>query len=691
MARITPTQADAIILYLFTQGYKAGGARPLGPDIIEYLTKKGHTFHPRSEKKLRDMPSAGWSGLLKKWTANNRLVSSVFGLSAYEVDSLYTKNLPTGRDIVLGSSPHGSPSGGKGRAAKSNRYNQTGWDNINLESIAMTGKPDPTYLALLQELKAGKTVPDLFDTVYTRYEVGSGLERYAASPPTVGGATPVTPSTPAKEEEEEVEEEPEPLPSILADFADKLSLTDVTLFLEEGDDVPEIEISDRKISSKAYNLTPNGAFEVTKGKIILHMKKLKAEKIGFDMDAGFIAIDKYDEFEEMFSKGAGVKVEILDDDGEPMEVVAAPEVVFIVDVSDKTVSIGINGKVVPATTGEGSPYTFTTAEIVVEDPSTGDEIREVLLDGSPMTFGKRDGVINEYGLPVRGIEGLPENCYEANYEEGEGKAGEDSKTLAMIERGKYYAEGGRSVKFGKVNKIEYNIEELGEKILQPLALEFDTTLDLEKEGVYFLLIMGPLDGSNLFPGFDINSSVDANQEAIFFPNDVRNLRPINEDGLVMMQKLKARRAGEGIESIETASSNLQGSAEVTFGDTTYDAEVYTQVLITFEDGEQLLVPDGDERFKALDNSDSEIKGVVSVDEATEKPQMMVIKGDGQEIYESLEKGRRSARLSNRFNRKDKEQKINTQTAMIQQGDSYYIIMGVGGQTVLVEMDMSRED
>jgi len=669
------------------------GARGLGPDIIEYLTAKGHTFHHRAEKKLRDMPSPGWSVLLKKWAANAPIVESIFGLTAYEVDSLYTKHLRASRLIPLGTPPAGSRTGGKGRGSNEANYNQTGWDNINLQSIAMTGKPDPAYLALLQELKT-KPFSDLFDTVYTRYKKGTALEDYMASPPTVGGAAPVTPS-PAKEEEEEEEEEKIViLPSVIEDFADKLSLKDVTLFLEEGDDVPEIEISDRKISSKAYNLASNGAFEVTGGKIVIPMKKLKADQVVDWMWPALSTIGtELTEWEEMLSKGAGEIVEVMDEDGYPYETLDPPEVVFIVDIDDKTVSIGINGKVVPATIDEeGTPYTFTKAEIIVEDPATSDKIQEVLLDGSPMDFGKKEGVKFEYGLPIQGVKGLPENCYESSYDEGEGKAGEDATTLSGQAKGHFFEKGGRAVWFGEVKNIEYNIEGLGENNLQPLALDFDTILDLEKEGVYFVLVYEtPLDGSNLFPGFDINSTIETNQEAIFFPNDVRNLRPINEDGLVMLQKLKARRAGEGIESIETASSNLQGSLDVILGDTTYDAEVYTQIQITFEGGEQLLVPDGDERFKALDNSDSEIKGVISVDETTEKPQMMVLKGDGQKIYESLEKGRRADRLSKRFNRMDKDQKINTQTAMIQQGDSYYIIMGVGTQTVLVEMDMSRED
>ena len=717
MARITPTQADSIILYLYTQGYKAGGARPLGPDIIEYLIGAGHTFSHRAETKIRDMKSGGWTPLLKKWATNAPIVPVLFGgLTAYEVDSLYTKHLLTGTDIELGTDPLGSPTGGKGRHAKYAHYNQTGWDNINLQSIAMTGKPDPTYLALLKELQGPgppKPFRDLFDTVYTRYKVGTALGEYVVSPPTVGGATPITPSTPAEEEEEEDEEEPEPLPSIIGDLADKLSLEDVTLFLGDGDDAPEPwGGTDRKISSKAYNLAEAGAFEVTEGKIVIRMKKLKAEQVVDWMWPALASIGKsLPEWEDMLSKGEGGVVEVLDEDGEPYNTLEPPEVIFIVDTEEKTVSIGINGKVVPATTTGGSPYTFDKAEIIVEDPAIGDKIQEVLLDGTTISFGKQEGVKFEYGLPIDGVQGLPEECYEDHYPEGEGKAGEDATTLSNQSKGRFFEEGGRAVWFGKVKAIEYNIENLGEKTLQPLALDFDTTLDLETEGVYFVLVYeNPLDGSDLFPGFDINSSVDANQEAIFFPNDVRNLRPINEDGLVMLQKLKARRAGEGIESIETASSDLIFEvATLELGDKVYAGQGYSQVQITFEDGEQLLIPDGDERFKALDNSDTEIKGVVSVNETSEKPYMLVVQGKqdhdymgkhgtvernagtGQEVYESLEKGRRAARLSNRFNRKDKDQKINTQTAMIQQGDSYYIIMGVGKQTVLVEMDMSRED
>ncbi len=61
MARITEPQVQNILAYLWTQGYKAGKARPLGPDIADYLTSKGHTFSPRAEKKLREVPASPFS------------------------------------------------------------------------------------------------------------------------------------------------------------------------------------------------------------------------------------------------------------------------------------------------------------------------------------------------------------------------------------------------------------------------------------------------------------------------------------------------------------------------------------------------------------------------------------------------------------------------------------------------------
>jgi hypothetical protein len=135
-------------------------------------------------------------------------------------------------------------------------------------------------------------------------------------------------------------------------------------------------------------------------------------------------------------------------------------------------------------------------------------------------------------------------------------------------------------------------------------------------------------------------------------------------------------------------------ADLELGVGTVNAEVYTQVEVTFEDDSVMLIPDGDERFKALDNSNEEIQGVVSLNEETDKPQIMVLtghKGYMQEIYDSIEGARRSARISDKFNRKDTNNKIVTQTAMIQQDSTYYIIMGVGDNTVVVELDMSKEE
>lgn len=159
----------------------------------------------------------------------------------------------------------------------------------------------------------------------------------------------------------------------------------------------------------------------------------------------------------------------------------------------------------------------------------------------------------------------------------------------------------------------------------------------------------------------------------------------------MLQKFTARRAGQGIDKIRIASSNLQGMADIKLGDLTLNTELYTQVEVTFEDGSVMLIPDGDERFKALDNANNEIQGVISLNEVSNKPNIMVLSSDVKESYEALEKARRSARISDKFNRKNADNKIITQTAMIQQDSTYYIVMGVGDNTVVVELDMSKEE
>ena len=66
------------------------------------------------------------------------------------------------------------------------------------------------------------------------------------------------------------------------------------------------------------------------------------------------------------------------------------------------------------------------------------------------------------------------------------------------------------------------------------------------------------------------------------------------------------------------------------GDLTLNTELYTQVEVTFEDGSVMLIPDGDERFKALDNANNEIQGVISLNEVSNKPNIMVLSSDVKE-------------------------------------------------------------
>ena len=706
MARITPAKVDQIILYLYAQGYKAGGARALGPDIVAYLFAQGHTMNGAVEKKLLTMPSAGWSSLMSNWTDNLSIVSSIFGINAYDIDEKYTKLLPTSRSIVLSpkGSPYGADGGGKGRATKFGNWNATGWDMLNLDSIAENNTLDADYLIKLQNLKSGSPFTSEFTVMFPGYQKGSALLRYSVAPPTVGSATPITASsTPApatatatitEEEEEEIEEAiAELADSIITDLLKYQVKDDWSIFVKDGGKVPVVKAGDRKVSSKAY-LANSAAFPVTSGQVIVTMPVLSPELGGIDIDLSVQAQLKAD------PSTMTNLIEVTDSDEEEYLAIAPPTVQFIIDADLNQVFISINGEVIPAVLNEsGIPYLFDKLELIVSDPATSNKIMEVKLDGESLVTGRTVnnesyGNYNNYGFPLAGVSGLPPECYKEHYDASETAPGQTNTALAGAALWRYIDEGGRDVRFGtSAQSIIYNFEELDESYLQPLALDYDTPLDLDTQAVYFNLKYqsAGLTNSTLFPGFDITSG-NACSEGILYPNDVSNLRPVNEDNKVMLQKFRGRKAGEGIEQIRVASSNLQGVADVEINGVTYHAEVFTQVEITFDGGDIMTIPDSDERFKAVDNSNTEIQGVVQQSEITEKPQMFILSAPTnlKEVYESIEKSRRSARLSDKNNRKE-DNKIVTQTAMIKQGDSYYIIMGVGENTVVVELDMSKEE
>ncbi len=705
MARISASKANQIILYAYAQGYKTGGYKKLGNDIADYLLATGHTFaNPTVEKKVRSAhsgASSAWSGVLKQHTENDPIISSMFGVNAYDLDK-YTQQL--GYSGIISSprgAPYGADKGGKGRGAKGPNWNTTGWDTVNLDSIATTGALHPDYVSKLKNLAGGTPFRDEFDRGNPRYEVGSKLATYRGTVPTISAVSATT-TTPAPSSFIEPEEEEEEIAAVVEAVADSIvsdlvkyqETDDLSIFLKDGDAFTPVIAGDRKVSSKAYAAN-SGVFEVTKGNVQVTMPVLSNEIGGIDLMPG--VEDPAGMMKSILSKFSNI-VEALDADGEPYEVVAAPEVHFIIDAEAKAVFISINNQVVPAVANAaGQAYTFDKLSVVVDEPSRSNKIIDVLLDGKALLTGKTIsnelGKFNEYGFPFAGVEGLPVDCYPDHYEEGAVGAGPVEKAAGALAR--FIAEGGRPVRFGTgVQSITYNLDNLPESVLQPLALDFDTQLDLDNQAIYFNLVMqGPNDSSNLFPGFDINTGLPE-AEAVLFPDDVRNLRPINEDQKVMLQKFSGRKAGLGIKQMRIASSNLQGMADLELGVGTVNAEVYTQVEVTFEDDSVMLIPDGDERFKALDNSNEEIQGVISLNEETDKPQIMVLTGRKaymQEIYESIEGARRSARISDKFNRKDSNNKIVTQTAMIQQDSTYYIIMGVGDNTVVVELDMSKEE
>ena len=701
MARITATKLNQIILYLYAQGFKAGGARPLGDDIANYLIATGHTFaNSTIEKKIRTAPSAYWSGVLKTHTDNDPIIKSLFGINAYELDK-YTQNLAPG--IVLNTSPLGAVGGGKGRSPYYVNYNTTGWDTVNLDYIANNESLHPDYVTKLQNIASGATIfSNEFNKGNPRYQKGSSLVTYLGTVPTISAVATPPPPAPATTEEEEKEE-------VIAELADsiindlqqyKIDDNDWSIFVKDGGKVPVVESGDRKVSSKSYTAN-SGSFPVTKGQVIVTMPVLNSKLGGIDIELSMQGeVVSWDELEDRKKTMTNlIPVSEDDDKDEEYLMIAPPSVQFILDADKGQVFISINGEVIPAVLNEsGIPYLFSNLEIIVTDPTISNKIIDVKLDGASLVTGKTVnnpdyGDYSNYGFPLAGVAGLPPDCYKEHYDATETSPGKTDKARAAKKLWKYIEDGGRDVRFGTApQSIIYNFEDLNDSYLQPLALKYDTSLKLDTQAVYFNLKLGDLTNSTLFPGFDINTGA-AEAEGILYPNDVSNLRPVNEDGLVMLQKFRGRKTGEGIEQIRVASSNLQGPADVEIGGITYNAEVYTQVEITFEDGSIMTIPDSDERFKGVDNSNTEISGIVQQSEVTEKPQIFILSAPTnlKEVYESIENARRYARISNKSNRKDTDNNIITQTAMIKQDDSYYIIMGVGDNTVVVELDMSREE
>ena len=333
-----------------------------------------------------------------------------------------------------------------------------------------------------------------------------------------------------------------------------------------------------------------------------------------------------------------------------------------------------------------------------------------------MEFGKwikKDGYFDahfDYGFPLNGVLGLPPESYLEYYPEGDPEEVMDQPTtLIGIARGELLAKGGRPIVFGKPQSYAYDMGELDEKYLQPLALNFDTTLSEDDAAVFILNYGGKLNNkTNLFPG-QIDDKVAGFTELQMFayPNDIRNVRPMNEESVVMLQDYQRRKTGEGIKDIMIDSSNLKDTVTFDIGGIEYTAKVYTQVQITFDeyragktevDEMAILIPDGDMRFRGMDNSNAELSGeVTSLEDSSEIANVIVIEGKAQEIYETLENQRHSARISSKYNAIDSiDKQIITKTLLVEQtvaGEDdkkesmYYLIVGTGKTTKVIKMDM----
>lgn len=740
MATIRTSQADKIMLYLKGQGWTRGGAQVIGPEIVAFLTAQGHTFAGNAQRQIQDMSQSAWNKMQERWMAGNPTIEAFFGLNPYEIEEKYMKNLtnmnPGSYKVEPGKNTTGSPGvggakGGAGGIRKKdalNAWNGTGWDNTNIEAIATTGNLDPAYKVKMTNLRS-VPLADEFENARTGLATGSALMTYARTPPTVSGATPapavsVTPA--GEEEEEEIVEEVIAAPVVAYEWEESLNPEEITDLIGESPmTIPTISQGERKVSSKAYaELDTQKLIPLTRGNVEVVMKPL-AKTQGIDISSVSVASKSpiaFGDLEALLTAADGiVEAKYTDEDGDDAELLLlpAPTVKFIISIDEGLVYIVINDQMLPASRGTDQ-YTFTECAIRVHDPtSTKEGVAEVLLDGAPMAYGKwipKDGYIAQhfdYGFPINGVEGLPAECYEDNYEEDEDDVTTNPLTLSQAALGDFLVEGGRPIVFGKPKTMTYNFDELDEKYLQPLALNFDDTLSDDDAVVFVLNYEGKLNNkTNLFPG-QVDDKVAGFTELQMFcyPNDIRNVRPMNEESVVMLQTFMGRKAGDGVKEIMIDSSNLKDTITFSIGGVDYMAKVYTQVQVTFEeyragkktvDEEAVLIPDGDMRFRGMDNTNSELQGELTpLEDESDIANVMVIEGKAQEIYEELEKQRHNARISSKYNVIDDVSKdIVTKTLLVEQNvriegsekkDSmYYLIIGDGAKTQVIKMDMGED-
>ena len=700
MANVDADKAQKILMYLWANGFKytnmaESAGVGLGADTIDFLESQGHTLTSKARQYLlcdndkKYTPRGGgiagstYSELIgSQWHESNPAymakISETFGLNRDEVDTLYSNGV-----LRLGV-PVPARKGGAGRSQKLPKFNRDGWGAININSIANTGTVDSNWTKSVKANSAGIATMEVLSPS-TQYRIGTALEDYGKTLPVVtpSGASPVagtfTPPPPS-EEEEEVVLPPAPAPP--SEFEKYLVKDDLSLWWKDGQVAPVIAYSEREVSSKAWTAN-SGIIDIGMSPIRVLVGEAEPQWT-IDYLSMLVSNGDIDGVEMAEFESALTNTEtLIDDDGEEYESIQAPEVSFVFMDGKSYIEIDRFG-MVPATKG-GDFATYALLEIVMDEPSLGGAITDIRVNKSSFkeVIKEMGGV---YGFPYLGFEGLENRHKTDNYtDEGAGNTASQQANRALSLS--YINEGYRQIDFAPViTDIDFDKGTLDETVLQPLALDFDTKINLDTEGVFFALdYASSKDASNLFPGFNINDSSDSNQQEFMFPFDIRNLKPINEDGKVLSPA--KRDVGEGIVSIEVASKNASKDPySIKLGSKTYDTTTYSQIKLTTVDGEEILIPDNDERFKALDNQQKEIKGTVNIVDG--RPTLMVVKGklEVADVEKYLTNSRRSSRLSAKYNAIDElTGKVDTKTIMVQQKNDYVIIVGIGPKTYAIKI------